>query len=764
MTSQFIHRRALAALTALTALGGAHAQIAAPAAAASAPTAPEAVQKVEITSVRDPSTEQRRQSTAAKIVIGREEIDKFGDRTLGEVLRRLPGVSTPGAPGRGGAPRMRGLGNGYTQILVDGQRAPAGFSLESLTPDQVERIEILRAPSAETGAQAIAGTINIITREGYRKRLNEIRLGAAYENGETGPNLSWTHNDSAGDFIYNLSTSLYDSRRASSSQTDTLRSTLDSGEVTLAQHESTQALDKRSGLNLSSRLQWRLGTGGDSLVLTPTLYHSEGRIDRNSTLTQSVAVPPAASLYDTAVSATDSRFTNAAINGQWRKRLGAGPLAELSGGVGSWDSSSDTRRNEFRADVEAPLRTLDERTGQRERYARLNAKLTSLVGGNAGAADASAAPGGEHSLVGGVEVEGVRRTETRASTGSSAIDGADSNDNLQASRLRLAAYLQDEWNPSPNWSANAGLRWEGITTHGESDDGSRPTNRGSVLTPLLHAVWRPDPKSRDQVRFSLTRSYRAPNLGALIAQRTINARYPADGPNTPIYPDRVGNPELKSELATGIDIAFERYLTGGGVLSANLFQRRISDLMRSVTSLQTVAWSPVQRWVTQMQNIGGASTRGVELEAKFRLDQVLDGAPAVELRNNLSLYHSQVDTVPGPDNRLDQQAWASANIGGDYRLRSLPLSLGGSFNWVPGYRTQESDTQVVTAGAKRIFDAYALWTFSPGVALRLLASNLAAEDYLSSNQIDSPTANTRDTASTTSASYINWQLRLELKM
>ncbi len=137
----------------------------------------------------NPDTEQRRQSTAAKIVIGRDEIDKFGDATVGEVLRRLPGVTTPGAPGRGGPPRMRGLGGGFTQLLIDGQRVPPGFSLESLTPEQIERIEILRAPTAETGARAIAGTINIITREGFRRRLNDLRLGTGVENGELSPGV-----------------------------------------------------------------------------------------------------------------------------------------------------------------------------------------------------------------------------------------------------------------------------------------------------------------------------------------------------------------------------------------------------------------------------------------------------------------------------------------------------------------------------------------------------------------------------------------------
>ncbi len=143
--------------------------------------------KVEITGGRADDVQERRQSTAAKIIIGREEIERFGDSTLGDVLKRLPGVTIQGRPGRGGAIRLRGLGSGYTQILLDGERVPAGFSLDSFAPEQIERIEILRAPTAETGARAIAGTINIVTRGGYTKRINDVRIGTGIENDRLQP-------------------------------------------------------------------------------------------------------------------------------------------------------------------------------------------------------------------------------------------------------------------------------------------------------------------------------------------------------------------------------------------------------------------------------------------------------------------------------------------------------------------------------------------------------------------------------------------------
>jgi len=751
---------AAAAVFALAA-ATANAQSAAPPTEPAAPPAKvneTASQQVEVTGGRESDTEQRRQSTAAKIIIGRDEIEKFGDSTVGEVLRRLPGVTTPGAPGRGGAPRMRGLGNGYTQLLIDGQRVSPGFSLESLTPEQIERIEILRAPTAETGARAIAGTINIITREGFRKRLNDLRIGFGYENGEFTPGASWTHNDSAGPLIYNLSASAFDNRRRSASTTETTDTDLASGSLTQARRESSQSQEQRQGVNVTGRLQWRLSESGDMLTLSPVLFHNEAHSERAYRLVQSVPPAPALPLYDAAQSTGDSRFTNARLNAQWRQRLASGLRIETNGGLGSWQAFSETQRNEYRSGEATPLRTLHDTSRTRERSATFSSKLSQSIGGSeppAGAADSA------HSLVGGVEAETFRRSEIRS--GDSQVD--DGGDNLQASSTRLAAYAQDEWSMTPNWAAHAGLRWEGITTLGTAADGARPQNRSSVATPLLHAVWKPDPKGRDQVRFSLTRSYRAPSLATLIAQPSINSRYPASGANTPTNPDRAGNPNLKPELATGIDVAVERYLASGGLLSANLFHRNISNLMRSVTTLEAVSYSPVPRFVARQQNIGDAVTQGIELEAKFALDQALAGAPRVEMRSNLSVYRSRVAGVPGPDNRLDQQAKASANLGADYRFRGTPLTsltIGGNVNWVPGYETQESAEQRTRTGGKRIFDAFGLWTFNPAVALRLLASNLSARDYESANTIAGDGFS--ETARTFGSTHTNWQLRLELKL
>jgi outer membrane receptor for ferrienterochelin and colicins len=739
MTRRFLARAPAATL--LMTLGAAAALAQQAPAPAAAPASAPAAQRVEVTGGRVGETEQRRQSTAAKIIVGRDEIERYGDSSTAELLKRLPGVTVGGRPGRGGGGvRMRGLGGGYTQILIDGERVPPGFSLDSIEPDQIERIEILRAPTAETGARAIAGTINIVMREGYRRRLNDVKLTLGAENGRVSEHLAWTRNESFGDWIANGSLSLFERRRRddSSSATETEDRLL--ALPPRIRRETQTESDQRRGLHASARLQWR-GDEGRALLLTPLAIHSEGSGTR-------------AGMFDDSVSGAGrvdgesrGRFSLLRLNAQWNHVWDGTRIEWRAGGSESrWRSRSERREVDGSG---MPVATSEDRSAVRDRNASAGVKASRLLDN-------------QHSLVGGIELEANRRSETRDSLLNGAPVLLDFGDNLAASSRRVAAYAQDEWTISPRWAAHAGLRWEGIATQGDAGAGVTERNRSSVWTPLLHAVWKPDPGARDQLRMSLTRSYRSPPLGQLVARPALNNSFPAPGPNTPTRPDRAGNPALRPELATGIDLAFERYLPAGGILSANVFHREVSDLIRSLTALETVSWAGVPRWVARPQNIGDAVVQGIELEAKVRASDLWAQAPAIDLRANLSLFRSRVKSVPGPDNRLDSQPGATMNLGADWRIAGWPLAVGANLNLTPGYDSRLSETQTTFQGRKRVFDAYALWSVNPGLAVRLSASNLSAEDLLTQRTLDD--GSLREQVRTVEPTAVNWQLRLEFKL
>jgi outer membrane receptor for ferrienterochelin and colicins len=709
-----------------------------PSAAASAP-APTTLQRVEINAGRANDNQLRRDSTAAKIVVGRDEIERFGDSTVGDLLKRLPGVTVQGRPGRGGAIRMRGLGNGYTQILLDGERVAPGFSIDSLAPEQIERIEILRAPTAETGARAIAGTINIITREGYTKRLNNVQFTLGAENGRVQPQASWSRNDTVAGLNYNFSLSANRNDRQNDSSSTTVGRDLLTDALVLDQRDKSEVRERRQGIQANGRLQWR-GALGETVTVMPLLIYGQGKTQRYGELVQTVGSTPAP--YDLTETASEGSFRLLRLNGMWNRRLSEGARMEWRAGVGQSKSTGESLRLEnFKGSL---VRTLQDSTSAIENSLSLNGKFIQVLES-------------EHSLTAGGELESNRRTDARTTLQNGLPLLLDFGDEVQASATRFAFYAQDDWVISPQWSAYAGLRWEGISTQGGD-----VKNRSSVWTPLAHAVWKPTPESKDQVRFSLTRSYRSPTLQSLIARPSINNRFPAPGANTPTHFDRAGNPTLKPELATGLDVAIERYLPGSGLISANVFHRQISNYMRSEVALENVSWANVPRYVSRMQNVGAAVTQGLELEAKFRLTELMADGPKVDIRSNLSFFRSRVQSVAGPDNRLDQQPSYTANFGADYRVPNTPLSLGGNLNWTPGYTTRLSDVQTAEQGKKVGLDAYALWVFNPTVQLRTTFSNIDPRDYITGGSVDS--LGVRETSVNKAPTYVNLQLRLEIKL
>ncbi|MDH4287264.1 MAG: TonB-dependent receptor [Aquincola sp.] len=717
---------------------------AAPAPAAKPPAAPG--QRIEITGGRASDGEQRRQSTATKIVIGRDEIERFGDSNTLEMLKRLPGVTVPGAPGRGGAPRMRGMGGGYTQILVDGERTPPRFSLDAVPPEQIERIEILRAPTAETGARAIAGTINIVLREGFRKKLNDLNLAVGVERALVSPSLSWTRNDTIGDWIVNGSLSLFERRFVNSSRSLRTDEDLATGQPVLVREGTLESREQRRGVHASARVQWR-DEQGTSLMLQPLMIASRSTTRSTDTVGQTFGVDPPDHVRGH--TATDGRFALTRLNANYNHRVGDRVRLEWRAGLGNGHWRSTLQRLEFDA-ADALTRRIDESTDNRDRNATLSLKASAVLGSG-------------HHVVSGLELERNRRNEGKSTLWDGVPQLTEFGEDLSASSRRHALYVQDEWAINPQWALHGGLRIEGITTQGEDANGVTDANTSRVATPLLHAVWKPDAQARDQLRASLTRSYRAPSLGQLIGRPSLNRLDPPPGANSELSADSAGNADLRPEVALGLDLAIERYLADGGVLSANLFHRRIADLIRNVVSLEDVSWSPGQpRFVSRPQNIGKATTQGLELEAKFRLDQLVDDGPRTEVRANASLFRSKVDAIPGPDNRIAEQPGRTVNLGADHRFRGTPVTIGANWNHTPGYRTRLDADRTIVQSEKNAVDAFVLWAFTPEAKLRLSLSNLLALDTVGTTSVQS--GSLLETSRTAAQTHLNAQLRLELRL
>ncbi|WP_395408163.1 TonB-dependent receptor plug domain-containing protein [Pseudoduganella sp. UC29_106] len=220
-------------------------------AAASTPDAKQAITKVEIKGTAK-DYDPRRDDTASKTVINHEEIIKYGDTNVYEVLKRAPGVTVIG-----NTIRMRGLGGNYTQILVNGERPPPGFSLETLPPEQIDRIEVVRAATAEHSMQAIAGTINIILKKVVSKPQRDFRINTSRSDQQKNLVLFGTIADKVDNLSYYLNpVAGRNLREAPSFGTDQF--TLPNGQVSQLRDSARISTNRNTFGGLQPRLNWKM--------------------------------------------------------------------------------------------------------------------------------------------------------------------------------------------------------------------------------------------------------------------------------------------------------------------------------------------------------------------------------------------------------------------------------------------------------------------------------------------------------------------------
>ena len=679
-----------------------------------------------IVEVRGAAYDPRRDDTAARIVVTQEEIVKYGDTTISDVLRRQPGITVNGAPGRGGEIRMRGLGSGYTQILLNGERVPAGFSIDSLAPGVIERIEILRAASAELSSEAIAGTINIILKRSASKAHREFKPAFGGGDGYLMPGFNLLLSDRTDSRSYSIAINgVYNQIRRSD---PALEYGADANGAPLLERRTSNRYDSIfRGLFIVPRVTWTLA-GGDSLSLQALINLTRFAQDsRLRTTTSLGAAPPYPDSDDTIRDQGDMARTE--LN--WVHKLERGAKLDTRLSATIFNNGSALDQGGFATDAAPALR----------RRVDLDARERGLAWTGKYTYPATTA----HAISSGWDANGNRRTEDRVQRDST-VGGADViAEASQAEVARLALYAQDEWTISPQYALYMGERWEGIRIHSEAHASEAVTSTSRIWSPVLQMLYKiPDTKS-NQLRLALTRTYKAPAVNNLTPRRLVALN------NSPTEPDRVGNPTLQPELALGIDASYQHYWDEKSMLSISVSTRDIENYTRTALSFAN------GRWVGQPINDGDARTHSIELETRFPLRTFWKSGPALDLRASVSRNWSRVARVPGPDNRIDQQTPLSAVAGVDYRTGAL--GAGATYTFKNGGTVRIADNLAAYQSVRRDLDAYLTWRLGPGDQLRFGLSNILQQDQITERTYLS-TAQPRSravTASGTMLGRVTWE-------
>lgn len=653
------------------------------AAALASPLAP-AQPVVEIKSAR---LDQRKEDTASTVVLTREELAANGDRTLADALRRLPGITVSDNAGI----RMRGLGKGYTQVLLNGQPAPNGFSLDSLPPEVIERVEVLRSASAVLGSQGIAGTINIVLRKSVSRATQEIQAGLDQLHGAWSPRLAaqstgkadgWSHNVSA---VLSRSSTPAD-RTINDSAPEMLRS--------LHAHEDNVG----ESLNLSPRLNWSTDAGDSFSLQTIATIN---RRDINYRSQEAVLRGAPGNFSD-----VHSRFR---MHGYflrseltWQRTLANNAQLEIK--LGGNKAPRDTDFDFAGLPLAAAGPTLRHVDGDvREHGFHYGGKYSHPLGNG-------------HALVAGWDGSAIQRMQTRIEHEYNHLGALNfvKDDRYDGRIERLAAFAQDEWKQeADSWSA--GLRWETMCT--EAHDRTTPSvrQRSTVVSPVLE--WMRKLPGDSQLRLGASRSYKAPNMLDLIPRR-----FTADNNNGPTNPDTQGNPSLRPELAWGLDAGLDYYFAKDSLLSASIYMRDIDNV------ILTALYRDHERWVAMPANRGGARVHGLTLEARMPL------AGSLSLRANATFNHSRLDSVPGPDNRLAAQTPLSGAVALSHKRAAL--TLDAEFSYEAGGPSRDSATYISSAPYQRKLDLRATWKLSARQELRIALADLLHPDRTATDRYE----------------------------
>jgi len=511
------------------------------------------------------------QAPAVASIVSAKAIREMGARDIDEVLETIPGLHVSYAAG-GYNPiyQIRGISSDFNPqvlMLINGipitnifsgnrSQAWAGMPVEN-----VSRIEVIRGPgSALYGADAFAGTINIITKN--HTEIDGIEMGASA--GSFDEYRGWLqHSGSFAGWDTAFSAQVL---------------------KTHGQHEKIDA-DFQSGLDAFF---------GTTASLTP------GSVNLGK---QSL---------DTRIDISKD---------EWQIRLGYQGRRDGETGAGLFsalDSAGEADADRYNADISYLNTNLVENWELEAQYSFFNTVTKSdLVllpsGTNTGA---GVFPNGviaepdvyerHNRLDLSAFYTGINNHDIRVGAGfhhqdqykieekknfttilvpmvgpvlmplGSVVDVTNTTPfNQEKTRKIYYGFVQDAWDFAPDWTLTAGLRYDHYSDF------------GSTVNPRLALVWQTSYRLTSKLLYG--RSFRAPSFAE---QFNIN------------NPVAVGNPDLDPEVIDTYEIAFDYAASEDLRIGFNAFYYEMQDIIR---------FNP-----TRANNTGEQTGHGVELEVKWK--------------------------------------------------------------------------------------------------------------------------------------------------
>lgn len=119
-------------------------------------------------------------------VVSADQVGKFPDSNIGDALKRISGINVQYDQGEARFGQVRGTSADLSSVTINGNRIPSAegdtrnVQLDLIPADMVQTIEVNKVVTADMDADAIGGSINLVTKNTPNKRIFNATAGSGY--------------------------------------------------------------------------------------------------------------------------------------------------------------------------------------------------------------------------------------------------------------------------------------------------------------------------------------------------------------------------------------------------------------------------------------------------------------------------------------------------------------------------------------------------------------------------------------------------------
>jgi iron complex outermembrane recepter protein len=672
------------------------------------------------------------------LVYDADYFQRFEPLTAGDALKRVPSVTFLSDVIESDGARLRGLEPGYTQILINGEKVPGSnadrsFFLDRIPAELIKQVEIIRSSSARRTGDAVAGTLNIVLRDGYQLEGGYIRMGVLrFDDGEVKPSLGLVYGGAlgpgriliGGNIQGRYNPKLKSSLRYGDSPENNPNFATDDFD------NREDQTDTRDGTDYAFNATYDIDGETTDFELSGYYVRTDRAEDERSfeynsptAMTGPVRTTPVAgNLLTDNANLNTIKQESYSLAGKLEHEWSAG-TTKLKAGYSRF--SDDQNETEYEIDFD---RTLARFTG--------DLTLTDIV-------DTELSLGLEHEFplgenvnlaIGGFAQNKDRDTDITTVRDRYNLTAAARNydqfnrnpgefvrvfaaptftpgslSTIEEDRRDVFAEIEGK---SGGISWVAGVRYE-TTDFTVSDLTVAPAlaaqeNDYSFLLPS--ASIKIEVGGGGRITASAARTNRRPRLDFL-SPALLEAEL---GDN-----DLQGNPALRPETAWGGDLGYEHRLGRTGVIGVNLFYRKVKDLIELANTGVEGSEGP-GTFVLQPQNTGDGEVYGVEFDLSTDLGFL--GLPDTGVFGNVSWLDSDITDFAG-GRRFNGQSKYVYNVGLIQDIPSAGIAFGATYRKQGGAFDRIVGEEIrTTYGAD--LEVFIEKRFSNNLTIRAVGSNL----------------------------------------